>query len=150
MKGSPWMIEEVGFTGTRRGMTDLQKLTVENILIVLKPTKSHHGMCIGADKDFDDICKRLEIHRRGWPGVDKAGNCNTRACCHGIEEIMGERHYVVRDRLIVAHTPILIATPKTYSKESRSGTWVTIGIARELGATRYIVFPDGTISDKER
>jgi len=141
---------ELGFTGTRRGMNDLQKLTVENILIVLKPEKANHGMCIGADKDFDVICSELGITRRGWPGVDKAGNCPTRAQCPGIQEIMGERRYTVRDRLIVAHSSLLIATPKLYSPEPRSGTWVTIRIARQLGIMRYIVYPDGTISDDKR
>ena len=141
---------ELGFTGTRRGMNDLQKLTVENILMILKPDRVNHGMCIGADKDFDVISSELRIPRRGWPGTDIGGGCNTRAQCSGMEEIMGERYYTVRDRLIVAHSSILIATPKTYSPEPRSGTWVTIKIARELGITRYIVFPDGTISDQER
>jgi len=141
---------ELGFTGTRRGMNDLQKLTVENILIVLRPKRANHGMCIGADKDFDVICTELGISRRGWPGVDKAGECNTRAKCPRIEEIMGERHYVVRDRLIVAHSSILIATPKLYSPEPRSGTWVTIKIAEKLGIRRLIVYPDGTIGDPKR
>jgi len=144
-------MKEIGFTGTRQGMTCSQKLVVADILARQKPDKVNHGMCIGADKDFDDICRILGIWRRGWPGVGKDGTCSTRATCYDIEEQMGERPYKVRDRLIVAHGKDgLIATPKGYKEELRSGTWLTVRIARQLHVVRWIVFPDGTISDRER
>jgi hypothetical protein len=52
---------KIGFTGTQVGMTDRQKAAVKELLLSLKVTELHHGGCLGADFDVDEICGVLEI-----------------------------------------------------------------------------------------
>lgn len=140
----------IGFTGTRNGMTDRQKRTVRSILEEIGPRWGHHGDCIGADNDFDEICEDLDILRHAWPGHDKDGRQKSRAHCRS-EIIEEPRPYLIRDRIIVVQgVDGLIATPKGRKEELRSGTWTTVRMARNLGRKRWVVFPDGTISDRER
>lgn len=47
----------LGMTGTRNGMTNDAKNVLINFLSNNTIKEVHHGDCIGADKDFHDICK---------------------------------------------------------------------------------------------
>ena len=54
--------------------------------------------------------------------------------------------YLVRNRAIVAEgIDGLIAAPKGWVEEQRSGTWATIRYARQAGRRIWIVRPDGAV-----
>jgi hypothetical protein len=58
---------------------------------------------------------------------------------------MPAKPYLVRNHEIVDDSQVLIAAPKEFTEQLRSGTWATIRYARKIGRTVRIVFPDGSI-----
>lgn len=131
-------VGRVGFTGTRDGMTDAQKATVEEIVVKLRPSWAHHGDCVGADGDFHQIAKRhasVMIHPPSDPKL--------RARLVG-DDIAEEKPYLDRNRDIVHAADVLIATPRTTAATIRGGTWYTVKYARRMGKTVVIVWPDGS------
>lgn len=126
----------VGFTGTRHGMTAAQKATVWELLRYDEVTEVHHGDCVGADGDFHDIC-----HGK-WPVIIHPPlDPKLRAWCDG--DRLPEKHYLERNRDIVAACDWLIATPKE-ARDTGGGTWYTIKRAIDTGRLVTIVWPDGT------
>ena len=49
---------KLGFTGTRNGMTDLQKNTVSRLIISSNTVLANMGDCIGSDTDFYHLIKQ--------------------------------------------------------------------------------------------
>lgn len=134
----------VSFTGTRLGMTHPQKLGVRDVMDELAPAEGHHGDCIGSDATFHTFCKLFSCYTVGHPGVDRHGYALTRAYCD-VDESLPELPYLVRDKVIVEASKILIATPRMMMEEVRSGTWTTVRYARKLkNRTIHIVYPDGS------
>lgn len=141
----------VGFTGTRNGMTDAQRTKMEASLSMLYhehsrvlpdvPIVGLHGDCVGADADFDALCREA-----GWETW-------CRPCTHpdmrmrartGAREIASPMAPMVRNRAIVAQAHVMFACPPTKERiKSGSGTWATIGFAKRAGVPLTIVFPDG-------
>ena len=56
------MRSKIGFTGTRAGMTDEQKLVFTGWIITNDPYEFHHGDCKGADEEAHNIV-RVKINR---------------------------------------------------------------------------------------
>jgi len=129
---------KIGFTGTRRGMTNKQKDKVRELLKGC--SEFHHGCCIGADKEAGDIAVILGIEIILHPPLDK----KNMAPCTG-KEVREPKSYFVRDHCIVDETDFLIGISKGFVEELRSGTWSTIRYARKKGKKIIIVWPDGTI-----
>lgn len=135
---------KIGFTGTQVGMTDRQKGKVKDYITKLKLnniiTEAHHGDCIGADHHFHDICvsKRINIY------IHPPKNPSKRAFCKS-NNIFPEKEYLDRNKDIVDASDILIATPKEYQEELRSGTWSTIRYARKLHKKIIIVHLNGEL-----
>jgi hypothetical protein len=137
----------VGFTGARAGMTPAQAQAVDALLGRLaerNPTRALcglHGDCVGADADFDAICKRrsiaVKIRPASIPGM--------RAGCDS-EAIAEPRPPLVRNREIVADSELLIACPRTREEVRRSGVWATIRAMRHKGGPIYLVAPDGALA----
>ncbi len=136
----------VGFTGARAGMTPAQVRAVDALLGRLAESQGGlglcglHGDCVGADADFDAICKRrgiaVKIRPADVPGM--------RAGCDS-EAIAEPRPPLVRNREIVADSELLIACPRTREEVLRSGVWATIRAMRRRGGAIYLVAPDGTL-----
>lgn len=129
----------VGFTGTRRGMTDEQAHTVRQYLLAWRPEEVHHGDCVGADEQFHNMAQgeaRVVIH----PPVEPA----YRAHCDGHNTVIRPpRPYLDRNQDIVDASDALLATPKEHSEVLRSGTWATVRRAREAGLDLVIINPKG-------
>ena len=98
----------VGFTGTRKGMTDAQKEAVRGLLARLRPAECHHGDCIGADAEFYALAEQagalLVIH----PPTDES----QRAFCQG-DRLRPAKDHLARNRQIVDETEALIGQDYT-------------------------------------
>jgi hypothetical protein len=137
----------VGFTGARAGMTPAQAHAVDALLGRLADSHPDralcglHGDCVGADADFDAICKRRGIAVKIRP----ASIAGMRAGCDS-EAIAEPRPPLVRNREIVADSELLIACPRTREEVLRSGVWATIRAMRRRGGPIYLVAPDGAVA----
>lgn len=131
---------QVGFTGTRDGMTDRQKRSFSKLIEVIGVSEFHHGDCVGSDTEAHDIIvnneKSIAIH------IHPPKNSSMRAF-NKSEHIHEEKEYLERNRDIVDATSILIATPKTCMEKQQSGTWTTIRYAQKANKLTFIIKPDG-------
>lgn len=132
----------VGFTGTQLGMTGYQLREVSRHLKALKNKGAHefhHGDCVGADAEADKIALDLGYTIFVHPPEDPSKRA---FCTGGLRVILPKAPYLVRNRSIVDHTEVLIATPKRLSEELRSGTWATIRYARKLRKDILLITPN--------
>ncbi len=136
----------IGFTGTRVGMTHLQKVTVRTILNTIPPNGVVHGDCVGADAEFHDIIESLNETRAVSIHITLRPSTlhDTRAHCLADYEYYAEKP-LIRNKYIVSDSDILIAAPKEFHEIQRSGTWATIRHARKCDKKIFIVYPDGTV-----
>lgn len=110
---------KVGFTGTRAGMSAIQKQQLATVLRWLNEgdavafTELHHGMAVGADMEAETIAKA-----NGW---------------YVVKRHPASGKPLARNRQIVAACDVLIAAPRTDQEELRSGTWATVRYARQAG-----------------
>lgn len=137
---------KLGFTGTQLGMTNMQAQTVfdEMMLYGQEPdeaiTEAHHGMCVGADREFHELLdylpKSIVVH--GHPPLNTSKMAKGLIC-----DVMHlPLEYLARNRAIVDAANVLFAAPKG-EEELRSGTWSTVRYARRKGLHIRIVMPDG-------
>ena len=128
-----------GFTGTAQGMTRAQKAVFVSLLP--DELEFHHGDCIGADEDAHHLVRqtclvsKIVIHP---PTLEVK-----RAFCQG-NIILPVKDYLPRNHDIVDSVREMIATPKGFKEELRSGTWATIRQAKRVGIRCTIIWPDGT------
>ncbi len=131
----------ISFTGTQNGMTDKQKYVFESILYSIHNIELHHGDCIGADEDAHNIAL---IHNTIII-IHPPNNNSKRAFCTNANEIKEPKPYLVRNNDMAVICNLLIATPKEYKEQLRSGTWATIRYARKYNNKIAIIQPNGTI-----
>jgi len=136
----------IGFTGTQLGMTEAQKNVFERILLSLQKKKKeklvfHHGDCIGADAEAHKIAKALGYWIIGHPPENES----KRAFCN-VDDQEEPYEYLYRNTRIAKCSDLLIATPKEYSEQMRSGTWSTIRRGRTAKKNIIIIFPNGSVS----
>jgi len=138
---------EIGFTGTRKGMTAAQLNTLARELRQFsRPignafTAVHHGDCVGADEQFHQYIRKnypavfIHIH----PPYDN----EFRAFCDG-DDAEEPKEYLTRNRDIVDASQCILAVPDGPEK-NRSGTWYTIRYARRIGRRVMVILPTETI-----
>lgn len=137
--------KQVGFTGTQKGMTDMQKKSVAQIISLYSPGIFHHGCCIGADFEFHKMCDVVGNTIILHPPTDerKMEKCLVLwATCIGLEA----KPYLERNHQIVNCSDVLIAAPAEREEVLRSGTWATLRYAK--AHTRRPIFhvePDGAV-----
>jgi len=138
---------KIGFTGTREGMTKAQSIQIRQLLEYFMQqgfTEAHDGVCIGSDIDFHNLAMVQGYKTVGHPGLNKSGKRLTRD--KAIYDIMlPKKPFIQRNHRIVDICDILIATPRSYEEELRSGTWATTRYARKTGKPTFIVFPGGIV-----
>jgi len=137
----------VGFSGTQDGMTPIQRATVSVVLMeaVLGnagfPVVLHHGDCIGADEEAHELAGGMEIDRHAHPPDKDVKRAFTVA-----EFSEPPKPYRVRNQDIVDVTKQLVAAPSgAEADQPRSGTWMTVRMARRAGLTVTIVTASGVI-----
>lgn len=133
-------LTSIGFTGTRRGLSDDQKGALRIFLAPLRPLEVHHGDARGADAEFHQMVREL------LPGArivtHPPQNSRHLAFCEGDEERI-ERPYLARNKDIVRASRLLIAAPRESVEKLRSGSWSTYRFARKTGVTTLLILPDG-------
>lgn len=144
---------DIGFTGTRQGMNELQYESVNEVLKGLnkafgegdnhKFLWAHHGDCLGADAEFHD----LAVDHGFFVHVHPPENDRLRAYAKG-SRIDEPKPYKDRNHDIVRASDLLIATPSGLENDGDqkfSGTWATVRIARKLDVPYIIYYRDGSI-----
>lgn len=128
----------VGFTGTRTGMTHKQIVAFTALIKDLAMSEFHHGDCLGADAQAHAMVRDIK------PGaatvIHPPSNSSSRAWCTG-DILRPTDDYLLRNKAIVNETKLLIATPNTARELQRSGTWATIRYARKMKKQIIILEP---------
>lgn len=136
------------FTGTQKGMTLEQRRVLREWLSENRAALSEirHGGCIGADEQFHTILLEQGLLRLTFvypsniPGkVAKLPGFGYRT--HPPADPLD------RNRLMVALSDVVLATPRESEVVIRSGTWATIRRARKTGRQLVIIEPDGHVTD---
>lgn len=139
----------VGFTGTRHGLTHAQRARLVDVLsLILAPTEFHHGSCQGADVEAAALVRYLrpDCQIVCHPGPE--GDSYQRVSGVDDERRPPKTHFA-RNRDIVDESECLVACPCDMREQPRGGTWYTIGHARKKGKPRWIVWPDGTLTEEQ-
>lgn len=123
-------------------MSRIQRDTVGALIEELKATVGHHGMCVGADEGFHELCEIQKIKTVGHPPEApqlRAVDCEP-------DEIRTPRPYIERNREIVKSVVVLIGAPRELIEPRilrGHGTWSTIHHA--MGQIPvYVVKANGT------
>jgi hypothetical protein len=134
---------KLGFTGTRRGLTAAQEVTLRKLIEEWNPREFHFGCCVGADAEAAQLVNDLTMAvLYGYPSnipamtADKAVDL-----CDDLGE---PKPPLDRNHDIVAACDMLLACPEGTQEERRSGTWHTVRGARKARKPVLIVWPDGT------
>ena len=130
----------IGFTGTRKGMTDSQK--TELVLLLEAYSESdqltvfHHGDCIGADRQARNIAFDMGCVIVSHQPINPKYRANTIAHMY-----MPPLEYYDRNHNIVKYTNFLVAAPHEKQETRRSGTWMTVRYARLLERNIDMLLP---------
>jgi hypothetical protein len=126
----------VGFTGTRKGMTDRQKKTLTVILEHLYTEDFHYGDCLGADEQAYSIAYDI-----GFVMISHPCNIENMRAHTLADEEWEIKEPLHRNQDIVNICNLLIAAPASLQEEQRSGTWATIRYARQRERPVIILDP---------
>lgn len=137
---NPWH-PEVGFSGSREGMTTNQALMVTALLGAFVPSSFHHGDCIGSDNQAHFLARgysrALLIHTH--PGHLPAYQAGA------LGDIKHPQKYTLdRNHDIVDQSDIMLFTPKEAEPVLRSGTWATFRYALSLEKPMVLIKPNGS------
>lgn len=129
----------IGFTGTREGMTKLQRLALEWLLDD-RFGEFHHGDCVGADAEAHAIATAAKFKTHSHPPDNETMRAFTKA---SVEH--EPLPYLERNKAIVHACSTLIAAPATTAEHIRSGTWSTVRYARANGVPVAVIYPNGIV-----
>ncbi len=132
-----------GFTGTRDVWTRPQVDAVREALLMLDVWGyrwMQNGDCLGSDWKAARIWQMMG--RSVW--LRPPTNDAYRAFIEAQME-SEPRPYLDRNRDIVDHSELLLATPKEMTEQPKGGTWFTVRYARRQRRPIMIVLPDGTV-----
>lgn len=138
----------ITFTGTRKGMTPVQKRSLRMYLMdVLDAHRKEteyvfiHGDCVGADAEAAMIAKDLGYKVWAYPS-----NLKTRAWTPFNDFVAEPDDPLKRNRTMVDLGDRVFAAP--HGKEVlRSGTWSAIRYAKKAGKPIRIMYPQGNFED---
>lgn len=131
----------VGFTGTQRGMTADQMVSVRKLLQLFDQNEFHHGGCLGADIQAATMARVLGYKTIRHPG-DNPAKQDHRFLDDDYRVVLEN---LVRNHVIVDEVDVMIAAPGEVKEVLRSGTWATVRYAIKQGGQLYIVQPDGMV-----
>jgi len=126
---------KVSFTGTRLGMSRLQRQGLHDALEELRSSivLFAHGCCIGADVEAHAIAREVcgpKLFIAALPSTAKT-RAQVPSDCNFVARA---KPPLERDKDIVdLGKDLLIAAPLTDQESTRSGTWHTIRYAKKIG-----------------
>jgi hypothetical protein len=127
----------IGITGTRHGMSGVQRATLYCLLkSVRMSTELHHGDCLGVDAEAHELANDFGLRTVIHPPADE----KLRAWCHG-DIVLPRKPYLERNRDIVDACDVLLAFPFEEKEQDRGGTWYTVRYARETGVPCLVGLP---------
>lgn len=137
----------ITMTGTRHAhkLTTQQKQNFSDYLRQLLLdgyTHLQHGDALGADVFAHHQAALLGLQVIIHPPVEP----KFRAFCHS-EDIRIPESYKVRNQNMVESCSLVLALPANNTERLRSGTWMTVRMARKQGLPIVIFYPDGRVSD---
>jgi hypothetical protein len=140
---------KIGFTGTQRGITYLQRDELQRRMLGLEAKLLIHGACIGADFEADRLACRLGIPRHAYPSdiANKRVAEEVLRLCNASELVYEPTPLrpLVRNHLIVHKCDMLIACPGEEFEVLRSGTWATIRYANKRNVPTIVIYPSGKV-----
>lgn len=142
----------IGFTGTRKGMTFAQAHLIKKLLEDHRPHMVHHGDCVGADWEFHRMAVFLRSrHNEPHITVHPPENASLRAFCEDANQYRDPAPYRVRNRAIVNSSDLVLAAPvDPYGGVNRrGGTWSTVRYALKVGKNVVVVHPNGQVERYE-
>ncbi len=153
---------KIGFTGTRKGLTEAQLTALRQILLsgLREPLGSpqilieaRHGDAVGGDEQFHGLCIELKmpeivIHPPSDPKYRSF--CHEHSPGEGDTKItvLPEGPYLDRDHAMVDSVEFLLACPLTVEERLRSGTWATLRYARRINRRRLLITPKGDLKEE--
>lgn len=146
----------IGFTGTRRGLSQAQASALWRVLREAQFVGSRflHGACAGADEAAAEMARREHgFFVVAHPASDVAPRWRSQRALDASNRVLDARPALKRNRAIVAFSRVLVACPSSRREERRSGTWATIRRARGVEMPIVYVWPDGCVTysdDKTR
>ncbi len=142
------MINSLGFTGSRYGMSTEQKATFKSLLYELTNDghtikEFHHGGCVGADSNAHYFVRVL------MPGCHivihqgPANKTEFKSWVRG-DTMLAPKAFLARNIDIIDASDLMIATPLEEAEPVRGGgTWHTVRNARRLNRPLKIIWPNG-------
>lgn len=137
----------MGVTGTRNGMTDLQKTNVAKWLLELvqEPSKYdgyffRHGDCVGVDFKTAEYASTFGYLVICHPPIKEDLRAH-----HRSDWILKPKSYFERNRDIVNMSDILLVVPFQNEWQNKGGTWYTYDYAMKHGKKVIVFYPDGRI-----
>lgn len=136
----------IGFTGSRDGLSDKQKLALMKEVILTYEhggvDEAHHGACVGADHQFHDLMVWLiGAHRVVLHMPTNLTLVPLVMFQMPDSQKMKPLSYLDRNKEIVKACDRLIACPAQAKEVHRSGTWSTVRHARRLGRKVVLLTP---------
>ena len=138
---------KISMTGTRSTGTLTQKQLVNfrQLMVEYRDkgyTHLNHGDCVGADALAHDIAIELGLQIVVYPPDEM----KYRANCKGVKvTIRPVASYRNRNQAIVNNGDVLLVLPKHNHEQHRSGTWMTVRMARKVDLPMMICYPDGRV-----
>lgn len=146
---------DIGFTGTRNGMTAAQKESFKQLMFELMPDHFRQGCCIGADEDSVLIIRTILpicfiVGHPGLFAVLNKNDCHSNIAEEYSSEILPLETHFARNQRICKSMDELIATPwqnqaQEPAENEGGGTWYTIHYALRLHKKVRIIWPNGII-----
>lgn len=133
------MTVRIGFTGTSKRMPEAQTATLWVLLSGVE--ELHHGDCVNADAEAHDVVRA----HGGYVVLHPPTDPKSRAFCTA-DETRDPLPYLDRNHAIVDETEELVACPRLFVEELRSGTWATVRYARSRQRRVTFVWPDGSVT----
>ena len=106
-----------------------------------------HGACVGADEEMAARSSARGLWTVAHPPINER-LLSSRAL-EVSDELEDADEYLARNRAIVDAVDVLVALPRRFVEERRSGTWATVRYSRQVLTPVVIVWPDGTVDDDE-
>lgn len=137
--------DTVCFTGTRKGLTEKQRIAVADILGNLDSHELHHGDCVGADEEVHGMALTMGYEIYVHPPTE----VSHRAFCKGATITFPVQPYLIRNHEMVDEAFVVVAASHQQKEVLRSGTWATVRYAMKKHRQVIIAFPDGQVEARK-